>query len=538
MNNMDCYLYILSLCEQIFNEIEKGKYFDELILHLIKVIENTSTIDYTSKVEINKYTELIISEFITKGFSIHDISEFAGDAKDMGITESGDIIFAPQTYRELCRKDFNSDDLYHEAIKARRKKRTISERISVLTDCYYEEPKDCFVLIRLTGIKGDIDCMVGDINIYAPHLKRHVFEKTTLSMIEQEEPDRKYINAAVPVKHKALHSSIENATHKLDKIIDLLSLTFNTSEPIKYSSKDISIVENGRCICANRISIGDEISERNRQEFVRYMQSLDITSKDRMLAKMGERISFINNNQNQDSLKLSTAAHWVQKGKYTESSEDKLLFNWIAIESVLKTNAFMYSNITGKKDSNLLKAVQKIATAIIVKTHFVNDLYNMYIYLNEMTQNSDNYFDIPEHIVETASLNMKVGDKIYVNKFLNNINEIYSHINDEIIKTDLIKLEAFYRNHEGIHEKQIEVMNDITLIYRLRNLIVHNAIYPKYLIDIYANKAQVISTLIIRHLIDKHRESNMSIDEILINISLDYDEFVQNIDTEIYRLKS
>lgn len=69
-------------------------------------------------------------------------------------------------------------------------------------------------------------------------------------------------------------------------------------------------------------------------------------------------------------------------------------------------------------------------------------------------------------------------------------------------------------------------------------MIAHNAIYPRYLINLYANKAQYISGSIIRFLIEKYRITNIGIEELLINISSKYDEFKLNIDNEIKKLKA
>jgi len=133
---------------------------------------------------------------------------------------------------------------------------------------------------------------------------------------------------------------------------------------------------------------------------------------------------------------------------------------------------------------------------------------------------------------------MKAGDKVHINKFFSHIKDIEENINDEILKTKLHELDSFYMNVDGIKNKEKEIFNDIVLIYRLRNLIAHNAVYPQYLIDIYANKAQNISGSIIRFLIEKYRTSNQELDDILIDISTKYDEFILNIDYEISKLKA
>jgi hypothetical protein len=528
---------ILKICKQINIEINKGAYFDGLIKQLICIISKAQSLDYCTKKEINKYTELIISEFIANGFDIDDIKSIQHDIPEILRVEGGTVCRAPNTYKSLNREDYVNEESYYKAIEDYIENRPIEERISILSDCYYIKPKDCFVLFRLKGIKADIDFMIDDINIYAPHLKQYIAETPTLSKIEQTTSDRKYINAAIPVKHKMLHSSIAYARQRLEHVLDLLSLSYNTSTPIEYSDEDVSVVESGRCICGENLTILDDPIFLKHQAFVEYMKSLDVSNIEKDIAKIGDRFTAINKEQTDDTLKLATAAHWYRKGEYSQKPEDKLLFHWIAIESLLKTDISISCKIVGHEKATPLQVVQKIAASIIVKIFFHNYWSNTYIDINYKTQ-SDNYLDISDDVIEKASLNMKAGDKVHSNKFFNHIKAIEENINDEILKTELHELDSFYKNKNGIKNKEQEIFNDIVLIFRLRNLIAHNAVYPKYLIELYANKVQYISGSIIRFLIETYRISNRGLDEIFIDISSKYDDFLLNIDNEILKLKT
>ncbi|MDP4201901.1 MAG: HEPN domain-containing protein [Bacteroidota bacterium] len=530
---------ILCLCEQINDEINKGDYFNGLLEQLIHTINNAQTLNYDTKKEIHKYTELIISEFVANDFNIEDIQSIQHDIPEIVRKEGGAIVSAPNTYRGLCRENFANEDSYYKAIEDYIDNRSVEERISVLKNYYYIEPKDCFVLFRLEGIKGDTDSTIDDINIYAPNSKKYITETPSLTKIEEIGADRKCLNAAIPIKHKMLHSSIAYAKHRLESILDLFSLSYNTSIPIKYSNKNVSIVNNGICIAGINITFRDEASSSKRQEFIRDMDSLEVSSVENDLAKLDERFTAINQKQTDNTLKLSKAAHWYQKGLYAENSEDRLLFHWIAIESLLKTNVTLEPSPTGNKESNKspIQIVQRIAAAIMVKGFFRNYCFDAYIDIIYKTQ-YDNYLDISGNLIEKASLNIKVGDKVYINKFFHHIKEIEENINDEILKTKLHELDSFYMKKDGVKNKEQEISNDIIQIYRLRNLIAHNAIFPHYLINLYANKAQDIGGSIIRFLIEKRRISNQGLDELLVNLVSEYDRFISNIDDEISKLKN
>jgi len=529
---------LLSISKQINTEINKGTYFDGLLEQLISTITNAQTLDYNTKKEINKYTELIISEFIANGFDIDDIKSIQHNIPDIIRIEGGTVLRAPKTYKGLNIEDYDNEESYHQAIEDYIENRTIEERILILKGYYYIEPKDCFVLFRLKGIKEDIDCMIDDINIYSPRLKQYITENQSFSKIEQTTSDRKYINVAIPVKHKMLSSSVAYTRQRLEHVIDLLSLSYSTSTPIEYSDRDVSVVENGRLICGINLKIEDEAISSKHQEFVEYMKSLDVSDNEDYLAEIGERFTAINKKQTSDTLKLAIAAHWYRKGKYSPKPEDKLLFHWVAIESLLKTGDTVKNSITGEKDAKIPRTEQKIAASIIVKRFFHKYCFNTYIDINHKTQFNNNFLDIPDDVIEKASLNMKAGDKVHSNKFFHHIKDIEENINDEILKTELYELDSFYKNKDGIIKKEQEIFKDIVLIYRLRNLIAHNAVYPEYLIDLYANKAQYISGSIIKFVIEEYRITNLGLEEILVNISSKYDEFILNIDSEILKLKT
>lgn len=529
--------YILSICKQIEADFSKGLYFNSLLENLIKVIRDRAFLDYNTKKEINKYTQLIISEFIASGFIIDDIKSIQRDIPDIIIAEGGRIVYAPDSYRGISKQDYNNEELYYSAVKESIDNRTVEERVYILKEFYFIEPKNCYALFRLEGIKGDIDYMIDDINIYSPHLKQYITEISTLSKIEQiDNLEVQYVNVAIPVKHKMLHSSVAYAKQKLEKIIDLLSLSYDTSIPIDYCQDNISIVEDGAYICGTNISFSDKIKSFEHSEFTKHIRSLDVAEIQKDLPKLHER--FISINQKYNSKKIATAAHWFQKGKYSQNAEDKLLFHWIAIESIFKIDGRIRDNITGREKSSLLDTVKKIAASIIVKTFFYNYCYDSYIYLHYLTKNNDNYLDIPTDIIKKASLDVEYGTKIKIHEYFKYIQDIQDNMNDEILKIDLYEIDAFYRNDQGVKNKEQELFNEITLIYRLRNLIAHNAVYPQYLINIYASKAEYISSKIIRYLIDKLKVSNDSLEEILIETSSKYDEFMLNIDNEIERLKS
>lgn len=538
-----CVQYLLLLCKQIKNELETGKYLDSLLDYLASVIDDTTFLNYENKTVINRYTELIIAEFIAVGFVAEDLKGIINDFEAFGIAD-------------FNIKDYENEEAYQKAITEYYEGRTIFQEIASIKKYYTIEPIRCLVLIRLDGIKGEIDTYIDDVNIYSPFLKQYIVDSNSLCDVEKISEERKYVNVAIPVGYKMPHSSFTYAIDKLESIIDILELTYNNSKPIRYDKHKLCIVDEDGYVKTGYISIDeleyDEsdyiVSETSGSKIPKnqknnlnyeahrdYMLSLDVSNKKDDFELIGKRIVTLNK-----STKLSRAAHWYQKGKNTESLEDKLLFHWIAIESLLKSSMETYHNIIiGDKDVSLLKIVQKLSSAVMVTRYFRRFYIDMHKSFYVLTKYYNNYLNIPADLQDRIfpKDDEDGGFKKYFCNFLNILDELEENINDELYKNNLRELALFYKNGNGIKTKEQEISNDILLIYRLRNLIAHNAIFPKYLIKYYANKIEIISGCVIKLLIEKYRKTNWSLDDILIDVSIKYEDFKSTIDERIKYLK-
>lgn len=542
-DDASCIQYLLLICRQIKVALVKGEYLDALLNHLAEIINDSISLNYENKNAINKYTELIIAEFIAVGFVAEDLK---GIIKDIETLELADF--------NLC--DYENEDEYHKVIKEYLESKTIYQEINIVRKYYKINPKQYFVLIRLEGIKGDIDTYIDDINIYSPHLRQYIVESKPFCGVEKISEERKYVNVAIPVEYRMAHSSYSYAINKLESIIDILELTYNNSKPIKYDKHKLCIVDENGYVKTGYISIDDleydendyiisdtpssecqipRKSTSNYKEHRDYVLSLDISDKEKDFKLIEKRIVSLNK-----STKLSRAAHWYQKGKNTESLEDKLLFHWIAIESLLKSSDRTYHNIIiGEKDISLLKVIQRISSSVMVNKFFKEYYIDIYNSLYILTKYYGNYLKISDDLQNRIfPQNDEDKDyKKYLCNFLNSLGELEEDISDQLYKSKIREVYSFYQNDEKIKEKEQLIYNDVLLIYRLRNLIAHNAIFPKYLIKYYANKIEIISGSIIKLLIEKYRKTNWSLDDILIDVSIKYEDFKSTIDERIKSLK-
>lgn len=538
-----CIQYLLLICKQIKNELETGKYLDSLLDYLASIIDGTTSLNYENKNEISKYIKLVIAEFIVNGIVAEDLT---GIIRDIEALELADFNI----------NDYENEEEYHKAVNEYFENKTIYQEIDVVRNYYKISPKQCFVLVRLEGIKGEINIYIDDINIYSPCIKQYIVDRKYSCDIEKILDERKIVNVAIPVEYRMVHSSYAYAIDRLDSILDVLELTYNNSKPIKYDKHRLCIIDEKGYIIAGYVSIDeleyDEndyiVSETSASEAHKspksiwdyeahrdYLLFLDISEKEDDFELIEKRIKTLKN-----STKLSRAAHWYQKGKNSELLEDKLLFHWIAIESLLKSSEETYHNIIiGGKEVSLLRIIQRISSSVMLNKFFEEYYVDIYNSLFILTKHYDNYLKISIDLQNRIfPQNDEDKDfKKYLCNFLNSLEELEENINNELCKSKLRELNLFYQNDEGIRAKEQEISNDILLIYRLRNLIAHNAVFPKYVIKYYANKIEIISGSIIELLIEKSQNTNWNLDDILIDVSIRHEDFKSNINEKIKALK-
>jgi len=239
--------------------------------------------------------------------------------------------------------------------------------------------------------------------------------------------------------------------------------------------------------------------------------------------------------------RLKNAARWYSKAIAADKEVDVLLYSWFAIEGLLKVGNQTQTEMAVKnKDVNSLNVIQEFVSSIICKSYFHSYLrgtYRNFLYHTNLNGMYNNYYDLKDDVIDKAGLNLKAGDHYKDGAFLSAVTDLTACINDDIVRDELAEMQAFYQNDEGIKAKASHIKDDLLMIYRLRNMIVHNAALSSVNISFYAREAIYIAQRVIRYVID-HIGGNKTIEEIVLGAKLDYQVFMQSFDEELNKLKN
>ena len=243
-----------------------------------------------------------------------------------------------------------------------------------------------------------------------------------------------------------------------------------------------------------------------------------------------------NNNNKKAKSKLLNAMHWYRKAEQSINQEDKMLNYWIAIENLFNLEINISNDIIDDKNKkSKIHLIQKIISSIQI-FKFVYDygweLYNHYkiIVLNPFQNN----LNLPKELLLKSDLDAKVGESIHLENFIKSLHEIKNYETDLFILQKIEDLILFYENpsftKKTIEKQIILIENDILMIYRFRNLIVHNAHFDNALLPYFVWKVRDYCGVLIRKLISEYKENDRELSNIMIEIYLNKDIFLSDLE--------
>lgn len=522
-------LVVKTILEKILLSMNEHHYLNQIVDKLQCILEIEQKLNENIKNEICLYTDLFIQELVCLGVNIEDVSSLIKEDTVL-MAEGCNVIICEDSFYELQRKDFASEEEYHKAVSVRYKFRSAKEYISNILTHFHKEAKNGHVILRLLGVKGSISYHFQDVHLYSIDMATYL-PKECLNEIEK--PDSyQYVNVAVKVKHKFLNTSINYARQRVESLLDYLSFNIRSKDKLSISKQFAAIVVDGQ-VCGSHHSVEDDVNHMRQH---RDLMAFDLTSYGDNINVWLKEFTENSDISNNTFKEISKSPHWYIKAKCATKFEDKLLYSWIALESILKVSNSIRVNIN-PKDSSIINVAKVICSSVMARNKFYSYANNMYTHLVMTTQQFNNYYGFTSKTIESAKLNIQPGDKIELTKFFVELPRLIAEINDEIFKRDLIALQSFYEDKKCIIDFKSLVSDDVTLIYRLRNMIVHNAVCPEFIIKLYAYKAQFISGSLIQAVRYHYNKYGMDIGNTLMKIYSEYQILESNISSEIKRLK-
>lgn len=482
--------FTLELCKKINNELKDAQYAKLCYKRLIYLLKSPNTLQDEKK-EIQYLTNVLIVEFALHGYSPKKISNMLEEIFD-----------DYKIYRdEIFSTKFPIPDNIEKGTKELKASYmdnlTISDRFKSLSKYLDKKKEKIYYIVTLKGISGkNVNIKINNVHIYNykmfPQFKFEEENEKEQKILWSEKFKKNEIHCSICIERIDANNSIEFVKKELNNAIDVIHLYHNVECIIEADFSNYFVFNK------NKELFGSGGTVEDTDEFKRDIKSLqydysDLKKLNKIYKKYEQNI--INSNSNVSKL-IKNSARYFRKGKEAKASEDKILNYWICIENLFQIEQQFPKNILSNEEND-----KKYNIIISVIPYFfvrknITDLYWKYwnIFYNKVINHNYNG-EIPEELLKKSQLGCT--GKINLLGFIDNIDKLKVYFKNQLdidnlekinsLLTDKDMAKKFFKNNEK------EIKEKLLLIYRLRNMIVHNAHYNITFLDYYAKQIEIIS---------------------------------------------
>lgn len=532
--------YALHVCQEILDRMETENYAGSLCGRLEEILFDGKTLA-ERKEEIRYLVEALLTEQQLYGYSIKSIQQLPNKLLQ-GWGQVRGIIYTDYPFAPV----FEGAD---RSLRVREymEELTVRDRIRDLARLFDKQEQTYILVCGISGMKGDeIDFEIGNVKIYnAKFHPKFAFEKENGT--EEKNGSKKeglesakikcLIHAAVTVRGFDQENFIPQAKREVEKAIDIICCYSDIHVPIHidmsvYQILDEQFQPHGAGMRAEGEAFLREMMGINYDRGgLGELQELYLKYSSSVLAGEGELPVVIQN-----------AARWFRKGKETQRPEDKLLNDWICLESLFPNQLELPKEIGNKLDDRKSKfnQIYGLVPVMLIRKRFFeyfwkcqNDCLNLYFQYNNRKDN--NVFPISEELAKKCDF--KLEGQINLLPFLESLGEIVESIPDGVFKDYLEEVRSCVEDAKAVNRlwKKLEARMEEELLmgYRLRNIIVHNAQSSTDYVEYYETQLRRISGDVIRliiHLYEEHPSRTMA--DILQRENIENREMKKQVEKE------
>lgn len=507
--------YALIVAKNLITELDEGKYGKEICYRISKLIFSKKELE-NIKVELNYLIDALIIEYVIYGYDLKEIEDII-----YNIFSKYQIIDSKRVITNFPIPEGTNDN---EKIINFINDLSIQKRIDTLKLYFEQKKRKFYYMFNMRGIVGDfLDIHLNNVDIYNWKTKYKFgieIQKDKPAMYSAGNFEKNDIHCSIMIESVGKDSKFEKVKQELDDALDILSFYHNIQCKIEVDYSKYVIFDE------NREFIGEGMTNEFNENFKREVKPLNYNynkSNDEVNEEYNKYSKYILNNFSYSSRIIKQSIRYYKKAKEATRLEDKILDYWICIENIFNAiNIDLPNSILDKneKDSKFNK-IYSLIPYITLKNRLILVYWKVY----EFFMNSDRY---------ARNFNLKIltddemkklqfnGEEINLIDFIKYYEILDNKFNLEIIQDIYLKYNKMLtdaRITTDYINKSIRKSKDILLIlYRYRNMIVHNAQYDITFSKFYIKQFDLIASMILNTIINEYyiNEGNKKLEDIII----------------------
>ena len=390
-------------------------------------------------------------------------------------------------------------------------------RMERLTEQFTTAPRERTFVFRVEGLTGkEADFRIGVVHFYDPKVIQYTpldREGEALKHPSQEHT----VCVAVKLESLTARSGVAKAVSLIERTFDLIHTYRESEVDLRVIKGDYIVMEGEELVSAARDVKSDE--QDFRASFGHRVT--DITDRftkpdTQQVARflLGESSSWSSTER-----KIAYSIHWCRKGHDSDRSEDQIMAYWIAIEHLFSMSASQ--TLIAQQEDERLKRIPLIMETVSVM--LACDLALGHIFALHRTFATWRVYyklKLPEDLIERAQLKYQLNDPKGVRLFVECIPELASHCPTLMVSEQLESVRTLFSNCGNAKVKVQSLVNrmvdELLLIYRYRNKIVHNAELGDPFLPIFAIASGSYAKAIVNRVLSSYNiNPKVTLDEII-----------------------
>ena len=533
--------YLTQIARQISEVFSKGDYFQrnlDLTKQLLLSDEPFLTSDDYEKL---RYCAVnLIVEFLSRGYVAKDIERFMEKIFDDYSFPFTNVLITDFPHGVL-RSDFETVEQYNHQVTSLVDSLNLEDRLDKLLYFYDKKRRQVNYIFAIEGLIADELTEIGEVTFYTLDQKRYLAGDP-----REEEIAKDFLqpvtHVAVKVDMLMVDSSFPEAVQKAENALNLISLFYPTRTELKLIFIQWLVVnEAGECISSSR--------GRKNDGFIQRMHAIKTSELKKNLFYFDRFARHVPGSETEQLFynRLMDSMHWYRKAEHSKRYEDKILNYWIALENLFFTEYDISDDILNGNRKSKIHLIQECVSDGYANISVHTAAWDLYFYFENYVRNfkylapDQPVYHLSDEIIERGQLDGR-NKKVHIRNFIGILTDLMGMVGEEIlIKDRIAHVRKLYADPSALSRHlsgQIEVIKtNVLLVYRFRNLIVHNAHFEHMLLPYYTEKIREYSGFMIRMMLSKADKPRRGLADAFLAMHLKKERIVQDLsEGKIYLL--
>ena len=546
-------LYLDTVCAAVLPFFTSGNYFRDSLKRLISILKTDAWAAEDPK-EIGRLSNAIIVEFLLNRYNVETIRTFpAALFSQLRSLPNGHSVteFPHNVNWRMFQHEQSFDSAgYAAAISSEMEELTIEDRLNALGRFFDRRLEQGTFIFPVSGLRNASRLKFRSVTLYSP-IKESLSARQDTETADPEMFGRDAsispVNVAVDLAFRDSAAGSDEAADIAEELFDWMQPYWTQTNPVEIDRRNYIVVDDQKRL----INVQSGVSRHNAFAVSHNALNVDVFFEYLPAGLADEVVKRIGESRANQALanKLPVCLRWYRKGVEAAKLEDQLLYYWVVLE-----RAFAFSrhdqdkkwSLSGAAETGRFRVIAEYVPVHEALTFMYDFAWQLHHYLYRLlhshhlstaTNQLVSYISLSPELMKTCGFDAN-SSGVTLDDFLQNLDTIAAQLTDRVVKEKVEEVASFYRDplvaNANITRKFQTTRDEIVLIYRLRNSILHQGHFDRKLLQPFAARAGQLARNVILILFTKFVDDpDTSVETIYASAKVQYDRTIARLEENL-----